>query len=223
MASSPARSSRPSCRCWAGPGRPAHSADYERKLQAATKARDEYLATRRDEFAGGLESAALANISGPPTNSASIRGNPKLDERALADKLNSRRLRAVIAMWKRCLGVDAQGRRPGVRPVERICGARPGTSSRPGRREVYGKLTASNEAKNAKPVHPLVAKIVLAGPPASMDEVVERYAALFGQLEARWKENAAQVRRPTACPSRMGVAPAGTVRHERTAARFDRC
>ena len=60
-------------------------------------------------------------------------------------------------------------------------------------------MTASR-AKNAKSVHPLVAKIVLTGPPASMTDILERYAALFGQLEARWSEDSAQGEGVTCLP-----------------------
>ena len=59
--------------------------------------------------------------------------------------------------------------------------------------DVQRKLTASKDPK-APPVHPLVAKVVLASPPASMNEVVDRYARLFEQLENRLKEQAAKAK-----------------------------
>ena len=57
--------------------------------------------------------------------------------------------------------------------------------------ELQQTLIATKDPK-AAPVHPLVAKVVLANPPASMSEVVERYVALFAQLETRWKDHAAK-------------------------------
>ena len=54
-ASSRARSSRPSCRCWPIPAANPRFADYQKKLAVVTKARDDYLAARRDEFAGDMK------------------------------------------------------------------------------------------------------------------------------------------------------------------------
>ena len=57
-----------------------------------------------------------------------------------------------------------------------------------------------------------------ASPPASMGEVVARYAALFGQLEARWKEQAAKsAGLAGACPS-----PSGSRSARRSSARTGR-
>ena len=64
-------------------------------------------------------------------------------------------------------------------------------------------LTAKGRAQ---PVHPLVAKVVLASPPASMAEVVERYSSLLAQLETRSKERAATAKAAAAPRTRMGVA-----------------
>ena len=81
-------------------GQAAHSDDYERRLQAASKALDDYLATRREELAGDLK-ARFSLYFKAAHDLGFDAGNHNLDERALADKLNSRRLKAVIALWNR--------------------------------------------------------------------------------------------------------------------------
>ena len=73
---------------------------------------------------GRLASAALRSTSRPLTTWISIRATAELDERGLADKLNTRRLRVVITLWKRYLDGDQQGARPGPGPwhaVRRPC------------------------------------------------------------------------------------------------------
>ena len=86
-------------------GDSALSADYHRKLAAATQARDQYLAARRDEFVADLQTRlseylkAARELSFNPENS-------KLDERGLAGNLNTRRLRSLITMWKRSISTQ---------------------------------------------------------------------------------------------------------------------
>ena len=168
-------------------GQASHSGDYERKLKSATKALDDYVATRREELAADLK-ARFSRYFRAAHELGFDAGNHNLDERALADKLNSRRLRAVIALWNRRPESACKADDPVFGPWNAFA-ALPKDKFAVKSREVYGKLTASKDT-NAKPVHRLVAKTVLAGPPASMNEVLERYATLFGQLEARWEENA---------------------------------
>jgi hypothetical protein len=167
-------------------GDSAPSADYHRKLAAATQARDQYLAARRDEFVADLQTRlseylkAARELSFDPENSA-------LAERGLAGNLNTRRLRSLITMWKRYLDATSKADDPVVGPWNAFAGL-PKDQFAAKSSEVQRKLAGPNDAK-APPIHPLVAKSVIGSPPANMDEVVERYTALFAQLEARWKEH----------------------------------
>jgi Protein of unknown function (DUF1553)/Protein of unknown function (DUF1549)/Planctomycete cytochrome C len=178
-------------------GDPARSADYNRKLAAATRARDQYLAARRDEFVADLQTRlseylrAACQLHFDPDNS-------ELDERGLAGKLNTRRLRSLITMWKRYLEATSKVDDPVVGPWNAFAGL-PKDQFAAKSSEVQRKLTGPNDAK-APPIHPLVARSVIGSPPANMDEVVERYTSLFAQLEARWKEHSAQSATPRALP-----------------------
>ena len=179
------------------PGDPARSADYHRKLAAATQARDQYLAARRDEFVADLQTRlseylrAAGQLRFDPDNS-------ELDERGLAGKLNTRRLRSLITMWKRYLEATSKVDDPVFGPWNAFAGL-PKDQFAAKSSEVQRKLTGPKDAK-AQPIHPLVARSVIGSPPANMDEVVERYTTLFAQLEARWKEHSAQSPAPRALP-----------------------
>ena len=179
------------------PGDPALSADYHRKLAAATQARDQYLAARRDEFVADLQTRlseylkAARLLRFDPENS-------ELDERGLAGKLNTRRLRSLITMWKRYLEATSKVDDPVVGPWNAFAGL-PQDQFAAKSSEVQRKLTGPNDAK-APQIHPLVAKSVVGSPPANMDEVVERYTALFAELEARWKEQSTKSPPPPALP-----------------------
>ena len=112
-----------------------------------------------------------------------------LEERALAGKLNSRRLRGVMTLWKR--RITATGPPDPVLGPWRAFAAVPAANFSAAAVAVHRDLTAHEDPK-APAIHPLVAKAVLASPPATMGELVARYTALFAQLEARWREHAAR-------------------------------
>ena len=113
------------------PGDAARSADYHQKLAAATQARDQFLAARRDEFVADLQTRlseylkAARLLRFDPENS-------ELDERGLAGNLNTRRLRSLITMWKRYLDATSKVDDPVVGPWNAFAGL-PRTSSRPSR------------------------------------------------------------------------------------------
>jgi hypothetical protein len=158
--------------------------EYQKKLAAATKTRDEYLAARRDEFRGEMQ-ARLSQYLKAGQNVGFDPRNRKLDEQALAAKLNTRRLRGVISIWRRHISaVDVKD--PVLGPW-RAFAALPADQFKAKAAELHRDLTAPKDPK-AAPVHALVAKVVLAGPPSSMGDVVDRYASLFAELEARSRE-----------------------------------
>jgi hypothetical protein len=169
------------------PGDPTKSADYAKKLAEANKARDQYLASRRDEFVGDLQ-ARLSEYLKAGRELGFDPGNPKLEERGLAGKLNTRRLRALITIWKRHLESTSKAQDPIVGPWNAFAGL-PNDQFAAKASEIQRRLTGTPDPK-ARPIHPLVARTVLSTAPANMDEVVERYATLLGQLETRWKTHA---------------------------------
>ena len=142
----------------------------------------------------------------------------KLEEQARAGGLNSTTsARRDVDLAAACLGVEPE--RPGLRPVAGVRRACRPMSSTP-RRPSFIESSHSPKDPKAATVHPLVAKVVLASPPSSMAEVVDRYASLFAQLESRWKEQTAKSkRRPRrgSAGTGMGVAAEGDLRRGRAA------
>jgi hypothetical protein len=167
------------------PGDPTQAADYQRKLAACTEARDRYLASRRDEFMEDLQDRLSEYLKAAHELSFDP-GHAKLEERGLADKLNTRRLRSMITMWRRYLDASSKVTDPVAGPWHAFA-ALPADQFASKAAEIHRNLIAAKNGK-APAIHPLVAQMVLATPPANMDEVVARYTNLFGQLATRLKE-----------------------------------
>jgi Protein of unknown function (DUF1553)/Protein of unknown function (DUF1549)/Planctomycete cytochrome C len=161
---------------------------YQNKLTAATKTRDDFLAARRGEFSAEMTAKLSQYLKAGQSLNFDARSR-KLEEQARAAGLNSRRLRGVMSMWRRHVS--------GVNPKDPVFGpwrafaALPSSEFAGKAAELHRELVAPKDPK-AAPVHPLVAKVVLASPPSSANEVVDRYASLFAQLETRWKEETAK-------------------------------
>jgi Protein of unknown function (DUF1553)/Protein of unknown function (DUF1549)/Planctomycete cytochrome C len=160
-------------------------ADFERKLNAAKKTRDDYLAARRDEFVGDVSTRFSVYLKAAHDLDFNGRSG-KLDARAGADKLNVRRLRTLIGLWKGALGATPKEPDP-LLGVWRSFAALPQNEFAAKAKELYRDLTKPKDPK-AAPVHPLVVRAVLGGPPANKGEVVSRYLSLFGELETRLKD-----------------------------------
>jgi hypothetical protein len=175
-----------------GATRPAQAGDFEDRLAAARKARADYLAARRDEvraeFAGRfshyLEVAYQLNLNP---------GHPHLEESALAAKLGAQRLRGAMELWRRHLQAEAVANDPVLGPWHAFAALPPETfaAKAAGVRLALLPADPTGGAK-APAVDPLVARAVLGTDPTSMDEVVGRYVALLGRLEARWRDQSAQ-------------------------------
>jgi hypothetical protein len=167
-------------------------ADYQQKLRAAEKAREDYLAKVRDEFWADMKVRLSEYLTvAHRLNFEQESGN--LEERAVAGRLNSRRLKGLIILWNRRLAaVDVHD--PVLGPW-RAFAAVSAAKFADGARQILRELTLPKDAK-ARAVHRLVARALLAGPPASMGEVVARYTALFAELEARWKDHTARSKSP---------------------------
>jgi Protein of unknown function (DUF1553)/Protein of unknown function (DUF1549)/Planctomycete cytochrome C len=168
-----------------GAGTPS-AADYARKWQAATKARDDYLSARKDETLADLEARFSLYLRAASDLDFNPR-HPRLEERALADKLNSRRLKTAAVLWKRRLDASSAARDPLLAPWHALA-ALPRDGFGVKAAEVCRRLSPPAGDGKAPPVTPLVARAFADAPPSSMADVVARYAALFAQLEARWKQ-----------------------------------
>ncbi len=172
---------------WPGAGKADRSADFLRKLEAAKKKRDAYLTARRDDVQRDLAARFSQYLKAGYELDFNTR-NPRLEERALADKLNARRLRGVMMLWKQRLDATASKSDPILAPWLAF-------AALPRERFVTRAADVHRDPAiaAAKAIHPLIARALLSGsPPSSMSEVVARYVGLFGQLEARQKAEVAQ-------------------------------
>jgi hypothetical protein len=160
-------------------------ADFERKVSAAKKVRDDFLAARRDELQGDLTARFSVYLKAAYDLDLDGRSR-RLDERAGVDKLNARRLRALIGIWKRNLETTPQAADP-VLGAWRSFAALPQNDFAAKASDVFRDLTKPKDPKAAS-IHPLVVRAVLGGPPTSKKELVSRYLALFGELETRLKD-----------------------------------
>jgi hypothetical protein len=166
------------------------SADFERKLKDLQRIRDDYLVQRRDEIQKDLVTRFSKYLKAAYDLGFEPRSR-KLEERALADGLNSRRLRGLIVTWKRHLEATVQTDSPLLAHWHAFAALpRNGFAARSA--AVCQKLAASDPKSKRSPLRELVARAVAQPPPTTMDEVVARYVALFGQLETRWNASAAR-------------------------------
>jgi hypothetical protein len=169
---------------WPGASRPARSAEFARKLEAAQKKRDDYIASRREDVRKDLAARFSQYLKAGYDLDFNGR-NPRLEERALTDKLNARRLRGVMMLWKERVDA-ARGKFDPILTPWQVFADLPRerfAAQAAERISIHPSLAATNA------FHPLVARALLKGPaPSSMGEVVARYVNLIGQLEARQKE-----------------------------------
>ena len=173
------------------PGAPERRAsDFNQKIEAAKKKRDAFLAARRGEIQKDFAARFSLYLKAAYDLKLEAR-SAKLEARATVDKLDSRRLRGVMMLWRRHLQATA-GKNDPLLTAWHAFAALPREGFAARAEEVRRKLTAADPKKDPKApaVHPLVARVVLATTPASMDEVVARYVSLFGQLEVKRKEHA---------------------------------
>jgi hypothetical protein len=168
---------------------PERSAEFTRKLDAARKKRDLFLEARRAEVQRDLNERYSLYLQAAYDLGFDPRSQ-KLEERALHAKLNSRRLRGVITLWKRQVEAPASAAHPVLGPWHAFA-ALPHDGFATKAADIQRRLTSSLDPKASK-VHPLVARAVLAKPVSNMGEVVARYVDLFAGLEVRQREQAAQ-------------------------------
>ncbi len=189
---------------WPGAGKAAGAADFLRKLDAAKKKRDAYIAARRDDIQKDFAARFSQYLKAGYDLGFDARSQ-RVDARALADKLDARRLRGAMRLWKRHLDATAKAHDPVLAPWHAFA-ALPREGFAAKAVEVRRGLTHPKDAK-AAPIHSLVARVVIGDtPPSSMAEVVARYVSLFGQVEGRAKSRppAWRARPRRLSPSRSG-------------------
>ena len=163
---------------WPGAETSTRTAEFLRKLEAAKKKRDDYYRARRDEVQKDISGRFSHYLRAAHDLKFNDR-DPKLEQRALADKLDARRLRGVMRMWQKHLEATKTKKDP-ILSAWHAFAALPSKGFAARAEEV--RKTVLPEA------HPLVARFVLDRKPESMDEVIERYIALFARLEGGPKE-----------------------------------
>ena len=148
---------------WPGAEHAARSADYEQKLEAAKTKRDDYLAARRDEFVGDFSTRFSQYLKAGYDLDFDARSR-RLEERALAGQAE----RTAAPGRDRRSGGDTWRRRPRRTtrswPLARLRRAAARTSSPPRRRRSSATWPLPRTRKRP-PIHPLVARVVLASPP----------------------------------------------------------
>ena len=141
---------------WPGSEVAAKSAEFARKLEAARKARDAFLAARRAEVQKDFAERFSRYLKAAYDLKMEAR-SARMAERALADKLDARRLRAVMMLWRRHLEATARTNDPLLAPWHAFA-ALPQRDFAAKAEDVRRKLTAADPRKTKAPaVHPLVA------------------------------------------------------------------
>ena len=134
------------------------AANYEKKLAELKRARDDYLAARRGEIEADLAGRFSVYLRAAYDLGFDPR-NRKLEERAGVDKLNSRRLRTVIGLWKQKLEAPAPASDPllsvwrafAVLPSAEYAAQRQGSASRPGQNRQSQGLRDSSAGGQGSP------------------------------------------------------------------------
>jgi hypothetical protein len=163
------------------------AAKLEAEIQAARKARDDFLAVRRAELERDLRERFSRYLKAAYELELNARG-AKIDERAAKDKLVPQRLRAAIFLWKRKLDAADPAKDAILGPWRQFA-ALPKDGFAQQAAELSRHLTAA---------HPLLARAFREHPPASMDDVAGRYVEVLAKLEERCREVDPETKQPRA-------------------------
>ena len=136
---------------------------HKAELANARKKRDDFLATRRNEIEKDLRERFSLYLKAAYDLELNPR-NPKLDERAAADKLVAQRLRTAISLWKRRLDSADAPRDPVLGPLRSLRRAAEGELRRQGRRT--GPRPLLGRGGQGQGISPLVAQLFRDQPPA---------------------------------------------------------
>ncbi len=155
--------------------------DFRVKLAEAQKVVDDFLFKTRAEAQDDLRSrAALYLRAALDVGFSPVRRDPKVDERARADKLAPGRLRAFSARWNAKLD-ETRGSRDPVFAAWHAFASLPAG-------EFAGKATEAAKALSADPkaCNPVLARSFTEMPPKSMAEVAGRYGDLMAEAGRKW-------------------------------------
>ena len=157
--------------------------DFERQLHEREQKRDQLVAQLKDEFKADVRGRiALYLKAAFDLDFNSNARNPKLDDRARADKLHPGRLRGLMIRWQECLATAQKTQDP-IFSAWRTLAALPA-----GDFAAKAAALVHQWTESGAPVHPLVARAFAAEPPKTMADVVTRYGALLAEAEVRWQE-----------------------------------
>lgn len=151
---------------------------HKPELEKARKERSDFLAVRREQIEKDLRQRFSQYLRAAYDLELNPR-NPKLEERAAADKLVARNLRTAILIWKRRLDSADAPQHPVLGPL-RALAALPKRDD-PARVAELARGLASSEL--GKKTHPLIANHLREQPPTSMAQAIARYADLLALLE----------------------------------------
>ncbi len=157
--------------------------DYERQLHEREQKRDQLVTQLKDEFKADVRSRIAVYLKAAFDLDFSSRArDPKLDDRARADKLHPGRLRGLMMCWQESVSAARTAPDPIFTPWRTLAALPAGDFA------ARAAALVRQWTDSGAPVHPLVARALAADPPATMAEVVTRYGALLAEAETRWQE-----------------------------------
>ncbi len=167
---------------------PALTADFQAKVAEKQKAIDDFVAAKRVEVIGDLRARVALYLRASfdlGFSTRSMRGDPKLDERARADKLSPNRLRVFSSRWKDKL--DAT--RTNHDPVFAHWHAFAALSAAEFAGKNAGDVAKALAVDRGNVSNAVVSASFAESPPASMAEVVARYGMLLAEADKKARDN----------------------------------
>ena len=159
------------------------AADFDAKVAEAQKDVDDYLAARKAEAEDDLRTRINVYLRAAfDVGFTATRRDPKVDERARADKLPPGRLRAVSARWKSKLDATRGTPDPVFAAWHAFAALPAGEFSK------KAPEVAKTLARDPKACNPVLARSLADAPPATMAEVAGRYGDLLAEAGRKWKE-----------------------------------
>ena len=110
--------------------------------------------------------------------------HPKLDERALADKLSPQRLRGFIGRWQARVDATKTGHDPVMTPWN-VLSALSEAEFAAKAAEIL--KTFQDKPDPAKPINPVVLRSLASSPPSRPADFASRYGELLSELNTRWE------------------------------------
>ena len=156
--------------------------EFQAQLAAKQQAIDDSNAAKLAEIQADLRNRVAAYLQAAHTLGFDGK-NPRLEEQARAGNLSQSRLRSVSGRFKARLEESKAANDP-VFCVWHAFAALPLADFADRARGVVQGFTLDH--LNA--LNPIVARAFIDTPPATMDEVVERYASILGQAAAGWAQ-----------------------------------